>query len=173
MCQVDLTHLTWNWECSKVGDLILSVGESLSSFPSLKFDICFTSLEDHGAWRTMKLYPGSSYTWVWCDSCVGWSFYLFLGFICRTGFFCRWVRCLTVLRPKEDPTNHPKSVHRHLSLHPTAGLLGSLPSWTPFTVSKCVGRRAIRRPICPASFSDARHPKKIRYWRIVGFINFG
>ena len=128
---------------------------------------------DHGAWRTMKLYPGSSYTWVWCDSCVGWAFYLFLGFICRTGFFCRWVRCLTVLRPKEDPTNHPKSVHRHLSLHPTAGLLGSLPSWTPFTVSKCVGRRAIRRPICPASFSDARHPKKIRYWRIVGFINFG
>ena len=63
MCQVDLTHLTWNGECSKVGDLILSVGESLSSFPSLKFDICFTSLrprclEDHEALSRQLIYMG-------------------------------------------------------------------------------------------------------------------
>ena len=31
--------------------------------------------------RTMKLFPGAPYTWVWCDSYMGWAFYLFFTFI--------------------------------------------------------------------------------------------
>ncbi|CAL1155974.1 unnamed protein product [Cladocopium goreaui] len=52
-----------------------------STDPSPELCINFQAAAFDAATRTMKLYPGSSYTWVWCDSCVGWAFYLFFAFV--------------------------------------------------------------------------------------------
>lgn len=40
--------------------------------------------------RIMKLFPGDPYAWVWCDSGLGWAFYLFFTFI--NPIFCLQIR---------------------------------------------------------------------------------
>eukprot|EP00435_Cladocopium_sp_Y103_P049090 s336_g14.t1 len=52
-----------------------------STDPSPELCVNFQAAAFDAATRTIKLYPGSSYTWVWCDSCVGWAFYLFFAFV--------------------------------------------------------------------------------------------
>ncbi|CAK9064844.1 Hypothetical protein (Fragment) [Durusdinium trenchii] len=53
----------------------------MSTDPSPELCTNFEAASFDAASRTMKLFPGAPYTWVWCDSYMGWAFYLFFTFI--------------------------------------------------------------------------------------------
>eukprot|EP00434_Breviolum_minutum_P004543 symbB.v1.2.004007.t1/scaffold225.1/size261367/8 len=53
----------------------------MSTDPSPELCTNFEGASFDPSTRTMKLFPGDSYRWVWCDSCLGWAFYLFFAFV--------------------------------------------------------------------------------------------
>ena len=120
--------------------------------------------------RTMKLFPGDSYRWVWCDSCLGWAFYLFLGTVreFHKGFRDAWNSEQTCQVSQWDWERgkklHPLPHVRGFIAFPWfffsacqffTPLTGFLPLSILYTAFKFAGKRITGKRTCRASSSDA------------------